>query len=205
MSFGFKAFNDVGEVVVDDVSPVFAITKVESITGTLEFTGTPDGNLYKHTILPNDELFFFRLPNVGSIMGAAPQNFFGQNGWFSNFPTVETFRCRRVNAFTDTPSGYGMVIKDQSGNITFRADKNTVVIEEGLQLKFGKFPQASSRQWFCIPNAYAGIFSVSGSTFFFDGTQIKRMTSTTISQDGYSDNKHEDFPPFLVLTANAIF
>ena len=201
MSFGFQALNNFGEVVVDGTSPVFAISSVGTLSGqTTTFNSPTFGPLFSYTIPPNDELIFFRLPSQGNMVYRAPSNLAGQNGWLSNLQSLQFFRCRRVSAFSGSPSGYGMLIKDSSGNITYRADQDTAAINEGIELPFTSARFTSSFEWYCIPNAYGGLFDIRDDLFLFGGTGVYRITSTTIRS---VDTDFPDFPPFLVLTANA--
>lgn len=199
MSYGFEFRNDFGEVVVDDKSPVFSITSTGTLVGTFLATSGTFGDLYSFTILQNDELVFFRLPSSGDLIYRAPQNLVGPNGWVSTRQNLQFFRCKRVNA-TPAPFGFGMTVFDGSGGITFNAQQDTAAINEGIPLPFTTETFPSSSEWYAIPNAYQGIFSISGSTFNFRGTGVFRNTSTTIRS---VDTDHPSFPPFLALTANS--
>lgn len=200
MSFGFRALNDFGEVVVDETSPVYAISSVGTLSGaTTSFNSPTFGPLFSYTIPPNDELIFFRLPSVGNMVYRAPSNLAGQNGWLSNLQNLQFFRARRVSAFSGTPSGFGMVIRDASGNITYRADQDTAAINEGIELPFTTQTFSSSFEWYCIPNAYGGLFEIRNGVLFFGGTGVYRITANTIRS---VDDDFPNFPPFLVLTAN---
>lgn len=200
MNYGFAVYNDLGELVLSDQNPAFSISELNTYTGTF-FTNSPTfGPLYRFTFAPTDELLFFRLPSAGDLIYRSPTNLTGQNGWLSTEQNLQVFKCKRASAFLDSPSGYGMVVRDSGSNITFRADKNLAAINEGIELSFNTVSKPSTYQWYCITNPYAGIFSVSGSTLRYRGTGVYRDTSSTIRS---VDTDHPDFPPFLVLTANS--
>jgi hypothetical protein len=199
MSYGFEAYNSAGEKVIDAEIPVFSVTTSGTLSGVFYTNSATYGNLYRFTISPNDELIFFHLPNTGDLIYRAPQNLIGANGWLSTQQNLGFFRAKRVSAEAYSPSGYGMVVFDSSGVPTFRADQTTASIEAGILLDFTTTTHASSDTWYCIPNAYQGIFSVSGSTIRYRGTGVYRINGSTIRS---VDTDHPDYPPFLVLTAN---
>jgi hypothetical protein len=198
VSYGFEIKNAAGAVIANAERPVFALSSTQTLSGA---TSSLSG-VFRYTIPPNDELIFFRIPAAGSFFGRGALNITGVHGWWSNMSSVQIRRARRVTDLGAAPTtGYGLVAKNEAGQVTFRADATTFVISDVITLPFDTSQHfACDKEWFCIPNAWSGIVSVSGSTISYRGTGVWRQSSTTI-RSAENAPSGVSLPPFIVLAA----
>ncbi len=170
MTYGFKATNSSGELVIDGEYPVEVLNVEKTITGTLYSDG-----VYEFSFPTTNTIRFWKM-SVGDAVTQYPSGFLCNK---SSFTVKESIPVSQSQA----PSGYGMVVYDANGNRVFQADREIVSIGDRftVQANIGGSSQIdanTSDEWVHLADWGVSAITVSTSFAIVLSGGVKRDTSS---------------------------
>jgi len=152
MTYGFKAENSSGEIVIDGEYPVEVLSVEQTITGTLYSSG-----VYEFPFPSSASIRFWKM-GVGDAITQYPSGFLGNKS---------SFVVRDSIPVSSSPiaTGYGMVIYDGSGNRVFQADQETASIGDRYTVQgnlgvSSKIDALTSDEWVHIADWNISVITV---------------------------------------------
>lgn len=169
MSYGFEVTNAAGEVLVNSDDPAFQIVADETLTGTAF------GSFYQYDYVDSTALVFANL-GVGDWIVKY------LNYIYSNLASLPVRKVKPSNLLTDPTSGYGMVIYDATGDITYCASNDLMDINNMFILPANASTVSCSDTWFAVASNRPDLNDpfMNGTPGYLLATGVKRESATTI-------------------------